>query len=53
MVSEDSDQLMPRLFSVHRLSDFGDTRKTRMGQMGTAIDQSDAASKLLKVSLLC
>ena len=46
MVSEDSDQLSPGLPAIHRLNDFRDLRKTRIGLVETGVDQSDAANKL-------
>ena len=52
MVSEDSDQVMPGLFSIHRLSDFCDVRQARVGPMDSAVDQLHAARKLLEVALL-
>jgi hypothetical protein len=52
MVSEDSNQLSSGLLAIHRLNDFCDFHKTRMGQMHAAVDQGDAADKLLKVPLL-
>lgn len=52
MVSEDSDQVVPGLFSVHRLRDLGDIRQPPMGQMDTALNHCYTASELLKISLL-
>jgi hypothetical protein len=52
MVSEDSDQVVSGLFSIHRLGDLGDVRQARMGPVATARDQAQAARKLLEVSLL-
>ena len=52
MVSEDSDQLMPGLLSIHRLRNLCDVRQTRVGQMYTAIDQRNAAGELLQIPLL-
>jgi len=48
MASEDSDQLMPGLFSVHRLSDFGNRRKPETGAMTAAIDQVHTPRELLE-----
>ena len=52
MVSEDSDQILPGLSAIHRLSDFRDVRETRMGPMDTHVDHLDTAGELLKVPLL-
>jgi hypothetical protein len=52
MASEDSDQILPGLLAIHRLSDLGDVRQTPMGPMGTGRDHLDAADELLKVLLL-
>jgi hypothetical protein len=52
MVSEDSDQVVSGLFSIHRLRDLGDVRQARMGPMDAAVDQCHAASELLEISLL-
>ena len=52
MVSEDSDQIVSGLFSVHRLRYLCDVRETLSGLVYTTVDQCDAASELLKVSLL-
>jgi hypothetical protein len=52
MVSEDSDQVVPGLFSIHRLSDLGDVRETRTGQVSASRDQLQAAGKLLEIPLL-
>jgi hypothetical protein len=52
MVSEDSDQLMPGLPSVHRLCDLRDVRKTRVGQVDPVIDHCDTTSELLEVAPL-
>ena len=52
MVSEDSDQIVSGLFTVHRLRNLCDVRQARVGQMDAAIDHRDAASELLEISLL-
>lgn len=52
MVSEDSDQILPGLLAIHRLSDLRDVRQTQTGPMGTEIDHLDAAGELLEVPLL-
>ncbi len=52
MVSEDSDQVLPGLLAIHRLSDFGDVRETHMGPVHTGVNQLHAADELLKVPLL-
>ena len=52
MASEDSDQLMAGLLAIHRLSDFGEVRESRMGPVDAAVDHLDAASELNEVSLL-
>ena len=53
MVSEDSDQFVSGLFSIHCLHDLRDVREPMMGPVDTVIDQSDAAGELFKVSPLC
>jgi hypothetical protein len=52
MVSEDSDQLVSGLASIHRLRDLRDLRQTLTGQMRSRLDHRHAASELLKVRLL-
>ena len=52
MASEDSDQFVPGLHSVHRLCDLGDLDETRRRQVPTGVDEPDACRELLEVSLL-
>lgn len=52
MVSEDSDQVLPGLLAIHRLSDLRDIRQTLVGPMHTGVDQLDTADELLEVLLL-
>jgi hypothetical protein len=52
MVSEDSDQILPGLLAIHRLSDLRDVRQARVGPMGAAIDHLNTADELLEVPLL-
>jgi hypothetical protein len=52
MASEDSDQVVSRFPSIHRLHDFDDLHKTVSGQMVTAGHQLDTMSELLKVEPL-
>ena len=53
MVSEDSDQVVSGLFSIHRLSDSGDVRKARMGPMDSGINRLSTARELFEIALLC
>jgi hypothetical protein len=52
MVSEDSDELISGLATVHRFCDAGDLDQTLSGQMPTARNQSDTTGELLEVVLL-
>ncbi len=52
MVSEDSDQLGSGLAAIHRLRDLRDVRQAQVGLVDTGVDQRDATSELLEVSLL-
>ena len=52
MVSEDSDQLLPGFFAVHRLSDLDDLQQALAGQVVAVANQLDAACELLEVDLL-
>jgi hypothetical protein len=52
MASEDSDQLVSGLFAIHRLSDLGDVRQTRMSPVDASIDHLNATSELVELSLL-
>jgi hypothetical protein len=52
MVSEDSDQILPGLLAIHRLSDLRNIRQTLMGPMDTSIDHLNTADELLKIPLL-
>ena len=51
MVSEDSDQLMPGLAMIHRLSDLGDLDQTLSSPMSTSTDHLHAQRELLEVTL--
>ena len=51
MASEDSNQLVPGLHSVHRLREFGDLDETRRRQVPTGVDEPNAGRELLEVSL--
>ena len=52
MVSEDSDQVVSGLFSIHRLSDLRYVRKTQVSPMDTARDQLYTARELFEIALL-
>jgi hypothetical protein len=52
VVSEDSDQIVPRLSSVHRLRNFRDLDKPIKISMAISRDQLDASRELLEVDLL-
>jgi|SRR3990172_5037322 len=52
MVSEDSDEFVPGLASIHRLGDAGDLDQTLRGQMSTGDDQLEAANELPEVMTL-
>ena len=52
MVSEDTDQVLPGLLAIHRLSDFCDIRQTHMSSMDAGINQLNTAGELLKIPLL-
>jgi hypothetical protein len=52
MASEDSDEVVPGLAPIHRLSDFGDLNETVPTQMTAVGDQLDAPRELLEVLLL-
>ena len=52
MVSEDSDQILPGLLAIHRLSDLCDVGETRRGPMDTALDHLHAADELLEIQPL-
>jgi hypothetical protein len=49
MVSEDSDQFVPGLLAVHRLSDLGDLNETVPGQMAPVVNHPDDLRELLEV----
>jgi len=49
MVSEDSDELVSGLATVHRLSDAGDLDQTLAGEMSTFRHHANAACELLEV----
>src|SRR5271155_412820 len=52
MVSEDSDQILPGLLAIHRLSDFCSVRKALVGLVDTSVDHLDTTDELLKIPLL-
>jgi len=52
MVSEDSDQVVSGLFSIHRLSDFRQIRQARVGPVNSIVNHLDAARELLEIALL-
>jgi hypothetical protein len=52
MASEDSDELVSGLPSVHRLCDLRDLDKTGRRKMPAALDEANAGRELLEVSLL-
>ena len=52
MASEDSDEIVPWLAAVHRLSNLGDLDETAPTQMTAVGDELDAPRELLEVLLL-
>ena len=52
MASEDSDEVVSGLSSVHRLSDLGDLGEPGRRQVPTAVDELHALRELLEVVLL-
>ena len=52
MVSEDSDQFVPGLASVHRLCNLGDLSEAFRRQMAAGRDHLDDNNELLEVLLL-
>ncbi len=52
MASEDSDQVMPGFFAIHRLSDLGHLDQPFRTQVPAVGDELDAACELLEVLLL-
>jgi hypothetical protein len=52
MASEDSDEVVPGLAAIHRLSDLRDLDETASTQMTAASDELDAPRELLEVLLL-
>ena len=52
MVSEDSDQSMPGLLAIHRLSDFRDIRQTRTGPVKTEANLLNTTGELFEIPLL-
>jgi hypothetical protein len=53
MASEDSEQLVSRFPSIHRLHDLDDLRKPMVGLVVTCCDALDTRSELLEVEPFC